>query len=76
MRPGAGTRGYRLHVDLRGARVPRQGTNELRVELLKKDERLVDPVSVHDVFLVVEYLRHRHALRDKEQYGMQTTFTP
>ena len=76
MRPGASTRGYRLHVDLSRGRVPQQGTNELRVELLKKDERLVDPVSVHDVFLVVEYLKHRHALRDDEQYGVQTTFTP
>ena len=76
MRPGAGTRGYRLHVDLSRGRVPRQGTNELRVELLKKDERLVDPVSVHDVFLVVEYLKHRNALRDDEQYGVQTTFRP
>ena len=76
MRPGAGTRGYRLHVDLSRGRVPEQGTNELRVELVTKDERLVDPVSVHDVFLVVEYLRHRHALRDDEQYGLQTTFTP
>ena len=76
MRPGAETRGYRLHVDLGNGRLPRKGTNTVRVDLLKKDEKLIDPIVLQDIDIVVEYLPHRHGLRDDERYGKATTFTP
>ena len=77
MRPSPGTRGYRLHVDLRNGMLPRKGTNTLRVDLLKKDQNLIYPISVTDVEILVEYLPHRHALRDEEEYsGPGYPFTP
>ena len=65
MRPSAGVRGYRLHIDLRNVSLPIKGTNTVRVDLITKDEQLVDPVSIHDIDIVVEYLPHRNALRDE-----------
>jgi hypothetical protein len=77
MRPSAGVRGYRLHVDLRNVSLPIKGTNTVRVDLVWKDEGLTEPVSVHDVDIVVEYLPHRNALRDDESYaGAAVPFTP
>ncbi len=77
MRPSAGVRGYRLHVDLRNVSLPVKGTNTVRVDLVTKDEQLVDPVSIHDIDIVVEYLPHRNALRDDESYaGAAVPFTP
>jgi hypothetical protein len=77
MRPSAGVRGYRLHIDLRNVSLPVKGTNTVRVDLITKDEQLVDPVSIHDIDIVVEYLPHRNALRDDESYaGASIPFTP
>jgi uncharacterized lipoprotein YddW (UPF0748 family) len=77
MRPSAGARGYRLHVDLRNVSLPIKGTNTVRVDLIKKDEGLVNPVSINDIDIVVEYLPHRNALRDDESYaGAAVPFTP
>jgi uncharacterized lipoprotein YddW (UPF0748 family) len=77
MRPSAGVRGYRLHIDLRNVSLPIKGTNTVRVDLITKDEQLVDPVSIHDIDIVVEYLPHRNALRDEESYaGASIPFTP
>ena len=59
-------RGYRIHVDLKGDDLPRIGTNTIRVDLLKKDPKLVMPVRVADVEVVVEYLPGRNGLRDGE----------
>ena len=59
-------RGYRLHVDLQGTLLPHVGTNTLQVDVLKKDARLVQPISVADVEVMVEYLPHRHGLRTEE----------
>ena len=39
----------------------------LRVDVLKKDEKLIYPISVNEVGLVVEYLPHRHGLRHDER---------
>ena len=77
MRPGGGVRGYRFHVDLKDGMLPRPGANVLRVELLKKDEKLIHPISIHDVDILVEYLPHRNALRHDETYdGAAVTFMP
>ncbi len=77
MRPNAGARGYRFHVDLRSDMLPRQGSNTVRVDLVKKDEKLIHPISIHDLDIVVEYLPHRNALRDDETYaGTGMPFTP
>ena len=69
-------RGYRLHVDLRGDWLPNVGTNTLRVDVLKKDEQLVQPITVSEVELSVQYLPHRHGLRNEETYSGGTMFTP
>jgi uncharacterized lipoprotein YddW (UPF0748 family) len=69
MRRTAGARGYRLHIDLRGNMLPKKGTSALRVDLMKKDGKLIYPISISDVDLVVEYLPHRNALRHDETYG-------
>ena len=77
MRPSAGVRGYRLHVDLMDGLLPNKDTNTLRVDLLKKDEKLIHPISITDVDILVEYLPHRNALRNDETYaGAAVTFTP
>ena len=62
----ANIRGYRFHVDLKGDDLPKMGTNTIRVDLLKKDAKLVMPVRVADVELVVEYLPGRNGLRPSE----------
>ena len=46
--------------------LPKMGTNTIRVDLLKKDAKLVMPVRVADVELVVEYLPGRNGLRAGE----------
>ena len=77
MRPSAGVRGYRFHVDLRNVSLPIMGTNTVRVDLIQKDEGLIDRVSIHDIDIVVEYLPHRNAIRDDESYaGAAIPFTP
>ena len=62
----ANIRGYRFHVDLKDGDLPKMGTNTIRVDLLKKDAKLVMPVRVADVELVVEYLPGRNGLRPGE----------
>ncbi|MDA1349854.1 MAG: hypothetical protein O3A47_13465, partial [Chloroflexi bacterium] len=52
-------RGYRLHVDLKNGMTPVVGVNTLRVDLLEKDAKLVQPVTVTDIDLAVQYLPHR-----------------
>ena len=77
MRPNTGIRGYRFHVDLTSNMLPQKGTNTVRVNLVKKDEKLIHPISIHDLDIVVEYLPHRNALRDDETYsGTGMPFTP
>ena len=67
-RPTHAVLGYRLHVDLTGDRLPKQGTNTVRVDVLQKDERLVHPISVAEIEVVVEYLPHHHGIRDNERF--------
>ena len=77
MRPRAShARGYRLHVDLTKGMLPKVGKNTLRVDLLKKDEKLVQPFQVSEVGLVVEYLPHRHGLRNDEMNEALVLFSP
>ncbi len=78
MRPGPGARGYRLHVDLTQNLewLPKVGRNSVRVDVLEKDQKLVDPIRFHDVELIIEYLPHRHGVRLEEQYSGGAMFTP
>ena len=69
-------RGYRLHVDLTKGMLPKVGKNTLRVDLLKKDENLVEPFQVSEVGLVVEYLPHRHGVRNDEMNDAVVLFSP
>lgn len=65
--PDHAVNGYRIHVDLNG-RLPRVGTNTLRVDVLKKDAQLIHPITVAEVAVVLQYLPHRNALRPDETY--------
>jgi len=67
-RPDHAVLGYRLHVDLKGDMLPKQGTNTVRVDVLEKDEHLVHPISISEVEISVEYLPHKHGLRDDERW--------
>ena len=67
-RPDHAVLGYRLHVDLRGDRLPKQGTNTMRIDILEKDEHLIFPISVAEVEISVEYLPHRNGIRDDERW--------
>ena len=68
-RPDYAVNAYRLHVDLKQLdRLPQTGVNILGVEVLEKDAQLIHPVTLADIELVVEYLPHRNALRDDEEY--------
>ena len=67
--PGCAVNAYRLHADLKNLkRLPKVGVNTIRIEVLKKDVQLIHPITVADVELVVDYLPHRNALRDRERY--------
>jgi hypothetical protein len=79
MRPGRPNHcycGYRFHVDLKGDMLPKLGRNEIRVDALKKDEKLVNPLKLGDIEIGVEYLAHRNALRNQEPYAASNLFTP
>ena len=77
MRETSRARGYRLHIDLRQVSLPLMGTNKLRVDLIKKDEKLITPIEVSDVDIAVESLPGRNQLRDAETYeGASIPFTP
>ena len=68
-RPDYAVNAYRLHADLKQLqRLPRTGANAIGVEVLGKDAQLIHPVTLANVELVVEYLPHRNALRDDEEY--------
>jgi hypothetical protein len=68
-RPGYAVNGYRLHIDLKGIdRLPNVGANTIRVDVLKKDPQLIHNITIADVDLVVEYLPHRNALREDDDY--------
>ena len=68
-RPDYAVNGYRLHIDLKQIqRLPQRGVNTVEVEVVEKDAQLIHPVTLVDVELVVEYLPHRNALRDDEEY--------
>lgn len=60
--------GYRAHVDLTQGLLPVRGVNNLRIDLVKRDEKLITDVSVHHVEVEVEYIAHRNALRDDENF--------
>jgi hypothetical protein len=64
-----GYRGYRLHVDLQERKLlPKVGTNSVRVDVLKKDSKLIHPIRLVDIELDVDYLPHRHSLRPEERF--------
>jgi hypothetical protein len=68
-RPGYAVNGYRLHVDLKSLnRLPRVGKNTLRIDVLKKDPQLIHKITVADVDLKIEYLPHRNAVREDDNY--------
>ena len=68
-RPDYAVNGYRLHVDLKQLDLlPRTGINSLQVEVVEKDPQLVHQITLADVELVVEYLPHRNALRQDEEF--------
>ena len=68
-RPDYAVNAYRLHVDLKQLqRLPKQGINAIAVAVIEKDAQLIYPVTLADIELVVEYLPHRNALRDDEEY--------
>jgi len=68
-RPDYAINGYRLHIDLEQLqRLPRKGTNAIALEALKKDQQLIHPVTLVELALVVEYLPHRNALRNDEEF--------
>jgi hypothetical protein len=75
-RPTYARDGYRLHIELSRDRLPKVGRNTLRIEVVKKDEKLVQPITLSDVELSVEYLPHRHGLRPAEPYAGGKLFTP
>ena len=60
--------GYRAHVDLTQGLLPVRGVNNLRIDLVKRDEKLITDVSVQHVEVEVEYIAHRNALRDDENF--------
>jgi len=68
-RPDYAVNGYRLHVDLKQLDLlPRTGINSLQLEAVDKDPQLVHQITLADVELVVEYLPHRNALRQDEEF--------
>jgi uncharacterized lipoprotein YddW (UPF0748 family) len=68
-RPDYAVDAYRLHVDLKQLqRLPLVGVNRLSAEILEKDAQLIHPVTLADIDLIVEYLPHRNALREDEEY--------
>jgi hypothetical protein len=68
-RPDYAVDAYRLHVDLKQLqRLPLVGVNILSAEVLEKDAQLIHPVTLADIDLIVEYLPHRNALREDEEY--------
>ena len=60
-------RGYRLHINLQGEWLPRVGRNTVRVDVLKKDAKLVLPIRLVDVELRVDYLPGRHGVLGHER---------
>lgn len=77
MRPRPGhVRGYRMHVNLRDDWLPRVGKNTLRIDVLKKDPQLIQPITISEVDIDVKYLPHRNGLRPDEKYSSGATFTP
>lgn len=60
-------RGYRLHVDLKGDRLPKVGTNSVRVDLVKKDPQLVLPFTIPEVEVRVTYLSGRNGVLPDER---------
>ncbi len=67
-RPDFAVNAYRLHLDLK-SRLPRTGVNEIGIKVVEKDAQLIYPITVAEVALVIEYLPHRNALRDEEEYS-------
>jgi len=67
-RPDHAVLGYRLHVDLKDGKLPVQGTNTVRIDVLEKDEKLVHPISISEVEIAVEYLPHRNGVRNDERF--------
>ena len=51
------------------SRLPRTGVNEIGIKVVEKDAQLIYPITVAEVALVIEYLPHRNALRDEEEYS-------
>ena len=65
--------GYRLHVDLKEVGLPLKGSNTVRLDIIEKDAKLVHPISVAEVEIVVQYLPHRHGVRNEERFpGYET----
>ena len=58
---------YWITVDLmRRGPLPRVGENEVRVDVMAHDPRVIHPVMLHDVELIIDYRDHCHAPRRDE----------
>ena len=69
-------RGYRLHIPLMKDLLPQKGQNTISISLESKDPQLVLDIEITDIDLAVEYLPHKNAIRDDEEYSGGSLFTP
>ena len=50
-----------------------KGSNTVRLDIIIKDAKLVHPISVAEVEIAVQYLPHRHGVRNEERFpGYET----
>ena len=60
---------YWIVMDLaRRGPFPHTGDNQVRIDLIEHDPRVVHPVMLHDVELVVDYRDHRHRPREEDKW--------
>ena len=69
-------RGYRLHIPLEKDLLPQKGQNTISISLDSKDPQLVLDIEITDIDVIVEYLPHKNAIRDDEEYSGGSLFTP
>ena len=60
--------GFVYDFDLPESLWPRQGENQVRVTLEKRDRRIQTRYDVHDVDLVIRYNRQRHLRTQPVKY--------
>ena len=56
--------------------LPQKGQNTISISLDSKDPQLVLDIEITDIDLAVEYLPHKNAIRDDEEYSGGSLFTP